>query len=852
MQVVILSEGSDLDAFSSAYGLTLLYPSTFILLPNVLQYKVSKAISLFQDKIKDKILTKEGINFEKVDKVFVVDSQTVPDVNVPIEIFDHHPNKSLNYEGKNVKLNLYNVGSITTVIVEKIKKAKVNLDKEDATILSLGIYDDTGGFKFSGTTERDLKAFTFLTKSGLDFLKLQQVVSDTFDLEDVEVIKEIIKNAEPLPVEGKKVYISTLYRKYSKDVAWILKYIKPFEPADAYFLVVNQKSKKFIIGRSKDESIDVGKILSQLDGGGHKFAASTTIVGFSYDEIKTFLTFLTAKHQKPLTSFIKTDLPTVEADLSIEEVKSYLGRYRYVVVLQNGRYVGILNDKLINNAIKHGFSNEKAIVFAEELITVSPDVSFIQLLKMFSTYQTDIFPVVEKGYYKGVIYKKEFVSEISGIKEDKPIFLPISKPKTVNYLNRVKKFFPLEIFQTLKEVGEYAEKLGYRAFIIGGVVRDIVLNKENLDVDIIVEGSAVDLIKAYAKDKNFNFYVYPEFMTGVILLPNGLKLDFATARKEEYDSPGSYPKVEKANLFEDLYRRDFTINTLAIEITKSNFGKLIDYFNGLVDIKEKRIRILHSLSFVEDPIRILRALRFAGRLNFKLEKKTENLLIYAVERDLLNFAPTGRINLELNLTFKEENTFEILMLMDRYKVLYKLFAGLSIDQNKEKVLIKLQDSLLLLEKVLGIHFPKNSNYLYVLLGNYPEEITYNLLKKYHFEKEASYLNEFYTTLQSIKNTDSIFDIYKTLKSFNRQFLPALMSLLPEDKFKIVLEMLEKEKKPVLTGEDLIKLGLKPSKIFKDILEDVFVKYLQNSIKTKEEAISYVKKTHLKRLSNQPE
>ncbi|MFN4308432.1 CBS domain-containing protein [Sulfurihydrogenibium azorense] len=842
MQVVILDEGSDLDAFSSAYGLTLLFPDTYIILPNSYDYKLRKTLEIFQDRVKQKILKKQEVDFSKVKKAFVVDSQTIPDLDIPIEIFDHHPKKDL--KNKNIKIYIYKTGSLSTIIVEKIKKQKVKLDTEDATILALGIYEDTGGFKFLGTTSRDLKAYNYLLNIGIDLVKLKYIVSDTFDLEDSEVLREIIKNVETLPVENKKVLISNLIRKYSKDVAWILKYVKPFEEADAYFLVINQKSKKTIIGRSKDKDIDLSKIMSQLDGGGHPFAASTTVVGFDFNEIKNFLTYLISGKDKTISQFIKNDLPVVESNLSLNQVKSVMGRYKYVVVLQSGKYAGILTDKIINNAIKHGLKDEKAITFTEDFITLNPNTTFLQLLKLTSNYETDIFPVVEKGFYKGVIYKKDIVNTLAGLSDDKPLFNLSSKVKTVNYLERLKRFFPKDVLDLLKDIGQFSEKLGYKSFIIGGVVRDIVLGKQSLDIDIIVEGSAIDLIKRYAKENNLTYHVYPEFMTGNIVFPNGLKLDFATARKEEYDSPGSYPKVEKATLFEDLYRRDFTINTLAIEITYSNFGKLIDYFNGLVDIKEKRIRILHTLSFVEDPIRILRALRFAGRLEFKLEKKTESLLKHAVEKDLLNFAPTGRINLELNLTFKEEKVLDILKLMDKYKVLYKLF-GITLDKEKEKLLVKLQDNFLILKEILNTDFPTSSNYLYVLLSNYPQEIVYNLLKKYHFEKEAKYIDEFLSAFKIVKESQNKYTLYKTLKSFNKEFLPALMSFLDSNKFKGIIDVLKKEKNPLIKGEDLIELGLKPSPEFKTILEDIFVKYLNDQFKNKEEAVSYIKNKYLK-------
>jgi tRNA nucleotidyltransferase (CCA-adding enzyme) len=846
LQVVILQNGADLDELSSAYAITLLNPDFKILLPNSYELKVKKTLDVFSEKFKDKIIKINQLDISKITKAIITDHQlldiTLPE-NVEVEIYDHHPKKAYS---KKYKTHLYKTGALTTIFVEKLKREKIKIDSIDATILALGIYEDTGGFKYKGTTLRDIKAYQFLFEVGIDLNRFMKVIQDRFDLPELELLKELQVNAEFLPIKDFKIYISQTSKRYNYDVAGLLKYVKAFEDADAYFVVINQKNKKTIIGRSADENIDVNKILKHFDGGGHKYAASAQITGFSYEDIKTILIYLLEKEPFNLEHLIIDDLPKIKFDTKFKELENLVKTYKYMIVLdQNGKYAGILSSQTVKLGLKHGLTEEKAITFAEDWYVVNcSDLNILKLKKLMEI-NSEIFPVIKEGQYIGVIYKKDIIKQL--LKDIPEENLTHYHLKTYNFKQKLEKFFPKILIEKFKEIGELSQKLGYRSFIIGGVVRDIILNRPNLDVDIIVEGDAPTLIKEYVKDKNYTFYIYNEFMTGQVMIENGLKLDFSTARKEEYQSPGAYPKVEKATLFEDLYRRDFTINTLAIEITSSNYGILIDYFNAIKDIKEKRIRILHSLSFVEDPIRILRALRFAGRFNFKLEKNTEKLLTYSVEKGLLSVAPKGRINLELNLAFEEEKAIEILKLYDKYKVLNKIFTQTHIDSKKEILLQKLTDNLVLLQHLKPYNYSKTTNFLYVLLSHLPTELIYENLRLYHFDKEAKLCDKFVQDFNEILKLEDIFQIYKILKKINLEYLPAILTLVDEDRYKKIIKIFEVEKKPLIKGEDLIELGLKPSKLFKDILEDVFEKQLKEVFKNKDDAIKYIKSKYLERI-----
>ncbi|GAI24807.1 unnamed protein product, partial [marine sediment metagenome] len=165
-----------------------------------------------------------------------------------------------------------------------------------------------------------------------------------------------------------------------------------------------------------------------------------------------------------------------------------------------------------------------------------------------------------------------------------------------------------------------------RAYVVGGFVRDLLLGIENLDIDIVVEGKGIILAQKLGKELKGEVKKFPEFGTAAVMLPDGFKIDVATARSEFYEYPAALPRVEFASLKQDLYRRDFTINSMAVRLNKKGLGDLIDFYGGERDLKKKVVRVLYNLSFVEDPTRIFRAIRFEQRYGFQIDSQTRGFI----------------------------------------------------------------------------------------------------------------------------------------------------------------------------------------------------------------------------------
>jgi len=819
LQLVLLQEGADLDALSSAYGLSLLYNAK-IVLPNAYSETVRLTLNIFSDKFKDKI----GYFDKNAEKIYLVDSHYIDDLDSQIykkiEIYDHHP---INEYKKNIKYHIKNYGSATTIIVEKLKRKKVYIDNIDATILALGIYEDTGKFCYNLTTPQDLKMASYLLEKGANLKIISDILTNRLNSDKIQVFEKLLKNSYNLYLDNKTILIASAYiSEYISDISSAINLIEEFNDVDALFILLQTKNKITLIGRSSNKEIDLSQILSIFGGGGHWSAASATIKTFSLNQLQDYLEFLLKKYLSDAKK-LKDIANPVEITTSLKHSDGIK-----ILINQEGKYEGIV----INNK------------FDDNLIVLDANISLWEAEKEISKYEQDIFPVLEKQKPVGVVSKKDILRALYKLILDKEkIFLAKKeKPKEKNVKDRLKHFLPEDIYKELKIIGKIAKENGYRVYLVGGIVRDFILSKKSLDIDIIVEGDIEKIIKDYAKNRKISVYFFKEFMTATLKLENGIKFDFATARKESYEYPGAYPKVEKATIFEDLYRRDFTINTLAIEITEDRFGTLIDFFDGLKDIKEKRIKVLHQTSFIEDPIRILRALRFAGRFGYKLEKNTEKLLKLAVEEKLLQKAPTGRINLELNLTFDEENVLYILNLMDKYKVLRQIFPNCFMNLEREVIIAKISEAINIYKILFDLKIEKDSNYLMALMYHLPFDVSYFVLKKYHFDKSIKHFKYIFDFVDKFKNLpEKNIEFYKFLKTIPVEILP--FSAIYFNFFEKSIEIMKKEKefKNIISGEDLKNIGIKPSPIYKKILSEIFELYLDGKISSKKDAIDYLKK-----------
>src|SRR3972149_6641981 len=312
---------------------------------------------------------------------------------------------------------------------------------------------------------------------------------------------------------------------------------------------------------------------------------------------------------------------------------------------------GIITRQVVDKAVFHGLGNERVENYMTiDIESVEAETSIDEGRDKGLLRGQRLLPVIKDGAITGVVTRTDLLkllheelSQMPSMKTHKRILPSLMREK-----------LPSWAFTFLKESGEAAEKLGFRAYAVGGFVRDLLLRRTNLDMDIVVEGDGLKFANHLAKAKGLKASPHERFRTAVLSFPDGRKVDVATARIEYYERPGALPTIEESSLKLDLYRRDFTINTLAVALNPGRFGELIDFFGAERDIKEKTVRVLHNLSFVEDPTRLIRAVRFAERVDFKISKHTMHLLKNSVKLGILRQTSMARVMDEIKNTLEEE------------------------------------------------------------------------------------------------------------------------------------------------------------------------------------------------------
>ena len=397
-----------------------------------------------------------------------------------------------------------------------------------------------------------------------------------------------------------------------------------------------------------------------------------------------------------------------------------------------------------------------------------------------------------------------------------------------------------KISSVVLSVAHDADRQGLRAFIVGGFVRDLILKRKNLDFDFVIEGDGILFAKLLAKKFKAAVTVYNQFQTATVALPQGLKFDVATSRKEVYPHPGALPVVAPAALYEDLFRRDFTINAMAVAINRNRLGELIDEFGGFEDLKKKNIRVLHTKSFIDDPTRILRAVRFEQRFGFIIEKETLALLKNAVSKNAVAQVKSPRYFEEFRKILQENEVKKNVRRLFDLGGMKFIDENWIFDQNLGSLLDAVKGNIAFFQKKLLRHFALNGwiAYFMALLRGLPFEKVESLLEKFQFnanDRDQVLLSAFcQKTLKRLSvGKLAPHDIFHILKPFGPEGLVYLYSCSQKGILKKrIQDFLTKYESVSLTvsGSDLKRLGFKPGPRMGSILEEILNQKIDGKIK----------------------
>ncbi|MEK7325019.1 MAG: CBS domain-containing protein [Chloroflexota bacterium] len=512
---------------------------------------------------------------------------------------------------------------------------------------------------------------------------------------------------------------------------------------------------------------------------------------------------------------------TLSPDTTVREAAARFKKYSYegYPVVAGGRVLGLLTRRAVDRATHHHLDAQfvSAIMDAGE-VTVKPTDSLEHLQKLMTTHGWGQVPVVDNGNVIGVVTRTDLLKRLA---------TPVKPPRR-NLAEQLATALPPERLALLHLVSDEAAALNVSPFIVGGFVRDLLLGQPSLDFDIVVEGDAIALARRLAAKHGGRVTAHAQFGTAKWKLPPELApaistghLDLVSARTEFYAHPSALPEVERGSIKLDLHRRDFTLNTLAIRLDRDAFGDLLDFWGGEPDLRNGLIRALHSISFVDDATRMLRAVRFEQRFGFGIEARTAELIAHALH--LLHKVSGDRIRHELDLILQEAEPEHHIARLAELGILSHIHPELPADPDLPRRLRAVRESALAL---------KWAAWLLPLTPSALNDVISHLRLSVRNAEIVQQAAHAYLGIGALTEEVRMSELHEWLGQIDRDPLRLAISLCDHEPLQKQLEEYVRRRetlKPATTGEDLKALGLPPGPRYREILGQLQNAYLDGEI-----------------------
>lgn len=681
MKLILTHEQADFDALASLCAASLLDKCSIPVLPRRINRNVRSFITLYGADFS--FVDPRDLPSGKVEHVTLVDTQSMVTLKgmsdkTTVNVVDHHPLRSGLPDDWQVSIE--EIGANTTVLVETMQVGGDSLTSLQATLLLLGIYEDTGSLTYSRTTPRDVRAAAWLLEQGASLNIAADFLNPPLSTGQRELYEELLDNAQAHHINGHRIIVACGdASQMDEEISTLAHKLRDLLDPDALFVVVSTQDGIRIVARSTSDAIDVSDVASEFGGGGHSRAAAALIRNGNGNQTEALketcekLLKVLHVHVQPsvtVAQIMSRGPQLLSPKTPGEEAAQMMQRsgFEGYPVVDDGKVVGLLTRRAVDRALAHKLNLTASSLMEAGEVTVSPDDS----LQYLQTRMTDSgwgqIPVVDgDGRVIGIVTRTDLLNTLAP---------PETRNGDKNLASLLEKALPAPQIELIRYVAAEADVQTMAVYIVGGFVRDLLLEHSSQDFDIVVEGDAIALGKALGKKYGGRVTSHKRFGTAKwFVKESNLEdredfpefLDLISARTEFYEHPTALPTVERGSIKLDLHRRDFTINTLALRLDGQHYGELHDYWGGLTDLERGIVRVLHSLSFVDDPTRMLRAVRYEQRYDFEIEARTRELMDEA--RPMLEKLSLERVRHELDRMLDEPNWFEMLTRLDELGLL---------------------------------------------------------------------------------------------------------------------------------------------------------------------------------------
>jgi tRNA nucleotidyltransferase (CCA-adding enzyme) len=889
MDLILCHTTVDFDALGAAIGLTRLMAGAKVVLTGGAHPAVGEFLALYKDEYA--LIDRKAVDPDLIRNLVVVDARKRDRLGKTAEwldlatvesiaIYDHHGQGD-----GDINANLQEiepVGATTTLIVEKLQAAGIELTPAEATVMALGIHVDTGSLTFAGTTPRDARALAWLMSQPVQLPVVAQYADPGLSLPLQHFLKLALETLQTEIIWGYKLaWVVLDTETYLPGLSSLATRLVDIAETEVLLLAATYSDNKLtIVGRSQIPGVDLNRLFQPLGGGGHAPAAALTTKSDDADAtLALLLEELKKQIPRPLTAreLMSSPVRTIRPETTIGEAQRILLRYGHSglpVVDRQDRLVGVISRRDIDLALHHGFLQAPVKGYmAKSLKSIVPETLLPEIESLMVTHDIGRLPVLADGQPIGIVTRTDVLRQLHRTNRHataKNSDRPISSQLNLD----LAKYLPLPLWQIIQQAAAAATARGWELYLVGGSIRDLLLSIENQtevpklkDIDLVVAGfnQSTD-VGAGVELAQILQQLYPEsrlevhgaFQTAALLwhkhpVLDSLWIDIATARTEFYPYPAANPEVEASSIRQDLYRRDFTINALAVRLTDRGSGEVLDFFGGAIDIKNRQIKVLHPNSFIEDPTRIYRAVKFAVRLGFRIEEETEAYIRYAIEsgvyeRSLLanKKAPALQTRLKAELKYLLQAPYwkkaaQLLADLDAWQCLHpklkldrKLWRMLRLgDRWLQRLdLIEKEDRWLMRLEIVLLGLETSDRQAVATNLQLPSDASERL------SQVATNRAKIESSLAECERTSQI---VKLLRSYD---LPTLLLVAVQSDRpirKIIWKYLTTwmQVKPPLNGNDLKVLGYPPGALYKEILDDLLAATLDGVVSDRSSALAYL-------------
>ncbi|RUT09101.1 poly(A) polymerase [Dulcicalothrix desertica PCC 7102] len=895
MDLILCHTTVDFDALGAAVGLTRLLPGSKIVLSGGAHPAVRDFLALYRDEFT--LIERRAVNVSEIRSLIIVDTQARSRIGklsewlelphlVDITIYDHHPEDC---DINATKLYIEPVGATTTIIAEKLQQAGISLTTCEATVMALGIHADTGSLTFENSTPRDAIALGWLMQLGANIPNINQYLEPGLPPQLQQLLKTSLDNLQVINKNGYAIgWVHLKTDAFVPGLSSLVSQLRSISETDMLLLVhefpvgEGNETRLTIIGRSQIKTVDLNELFQPLGGGGHAQAASVNLRGTNTQVIiNELIESLKLQIPKPpcARDLMSSPVRSIRPETTIAEAQRILLRYGHSglsVVDIEGNLVGVISRRDLDIALHHGFSHAPVKGYMTTNIkTITPDTTMLQIEELMVKYDIGRLPVMDNGELVGIVTRTDILRELHESAESKVLSAESKKLRTQHSALRtnLKNHINPALWQLLTKASQEATKRGWHLYVVGGAVRDLLLaqniQQEPLllkDIDLVVDGfhesadagAGVELATALQKlYPNARLDVHGAFQTAALLWHkdpelDSLWVDIATARTEFYPYPAANPEVEASSIRQDLYRRDFTINAMALRLTTPRAGELLDYFNGLIDLEARQMRVLHPNSFIEDPTRIYRGVRFAVRLGFTIESQTESYIRYAINSGVYdrtarenNKTPalSTRLKAELKLILEAPYWKRALELLDNLSALQCIHPTLKLN-------VELLRQLRLLERCLQ-RFDNSQAITHWLLRleaiiahlapEFRSKVATNLQLPDDSIKRLSHFSKAMDNIAGLTECRLKSQVVGLLKKYDLEtlILAALQSQRSIRRSIWQYISVWRFVQAPLNGNDLQKLGYKPGRAFKEMLDDLLAATLDGVVNDRVSAEAFL-------------